>query len=382
MSPAQMCFLISLRMYSRKEYLKHGLLFLVTLIFTTFAGAEWVYGKSILATGEDFLTWEYFWKSMAYSIPFIGILLIHELGHFFTAISHKVKCTLPFFIPGWLGFIGAPSIGTFGAVIQMKGYVNSRKKFFDIGVAGPLAGFVIAIFVLAYGFLTLPESNYIYEIHPEYLDPDFQGYGEDVLEFELGNNLLFEAMGRLLADPTRLPAMSEMIHYPFLFAGYLALFFTALNLLPIGQLDGGHVIFGLFPKWHRQISLTAFTLFIGYAGVGMISPLFPLDELMYRIPLYLGFLFICYSKSGLPLQSRITIVLCIGAFHYALAFIRPDWTGYQGWLFYSFLLGRVMGINHPEVSGFRKLDKKRQAIGWLAIIIFILCFSPRPFIFE
>ncbi len=369
-------------MYSSRDYLKHGLLFLVTLIATTFAGAEWVYGKSIMASGDEFLSWEYFWKSMAYSLPFIGILLIHELGHFFTAIYHKVKCTLPFFIPGWLGFIGAPSIGTFGAVIQMKGHVNSRKKFFDIGVAGPLAGFVVALVVLAYGFLTLPETAYIYEIHPEYADPEFQGYGEEVLEFELGNNLLFNAMGSLLADPTRLPAMSEMIHYPYLFAGYLALFFTALNLLPIGQLDGGHVVFGLFPRWHREISLSAFTLFVTYAGVGMISPFSPVEELIFRIPLYLGFLFICYSKAELQLQSKLSIILAIAAIQYAIVFFQPDWEGYQGWLFYSFLLGRVMGINHPEVSGHRHLDKKRQAIGWLAIIIFILCFSPRPFIFE
>ncbi len=369
-------------MYSPKEYLKHGVLFLVTLIATTLAGAEWVYGKSILASGDDFLTWEFFWKSMAYSIPFIGILLVHELGHFFTSIYHKVKCTLPFFIPGWLGFIGAPSIGTFGAVIQMKGFINSRKKFFDIGVAGPLAGFVVALVVLAYGFLTLPESNYIYGIHPEYADPNFQGYGEDVIEFELGNNLLFELMGNLLADPDRLPAMSEMIHYPFLFAGYLALFFTALNLLPIGQLDGGHVIFGLFPKRHREISITAFSLFITYAGVGVISPYFPMEELVYRIPLYIGFLFICYSKAKLGIQSRLALILSIAAFQYVLVYFKPEWDGYQGWLFYSFLLGRVMGVIHPEVSGFRNLDKKRQAIGWLAILIFVLCFSPRPFIFD
>ena len=369
-------------MYSKKEYLKHGLLFLVTVITTTFAGAEWVYGKSIMASGDDFLTLEFFWKSMAYSLPFIGILLIHELGHFFTAIYHKVKCTLPFFIPGWLGFIGAPSIGTFGAVIQMKGFVNSRKKFFDIGVAGPLAGFVIALFVLIYGFTTLPDADYIYTIHPEYADPNFQGYGEDVVEFELGNNLLFEGLGLLFADSSKLPIMAEMIHYPYLFAGYLALFFTALNLLPIGQLDGGHVIFGLFPKHHRVISLTSFTLFVTYAGIGLISPFFPLEELVFRMPLYIGFLFICYSKSGLQLQSRIALILCIAAFQYVLVFFQPNLEGYQGWLFYSFLLGRVMGINHPEVSGFRKLDKKRQAIGWLAIVIFILCFSPQPFIFE
>ena len=95
-----------------------------------------------------------------------------------------------FFIPAWFGFLGAPSLGTLGAVIRMKGFVNSRKKFFDIGVAGPLAGFVVALGVLFYGFLNLPPADYIYEVHPEYLDPNFEGY-EGAIEFELGQNLLF-----------------------------------------------------------------------------------------------------------------------------------------------------------------------------------------------
>ncbi|WP_192349371.1 site-2 protease family protein [Algoriphagus sp. Y33] len=368
-------------MYSKKDYLRHGILFLVTLITTTLAGAEWVYGKSVLGEGDSLLTWEYFRKSMAFSVPFIGILLIHELGHFFTAIYHKVKCTLPFFIPGWLGFIGIPTIGTFGAVIQMKGFVNSRKKFFDIGVAGPLAGFLIALIVLIYGFTTLPEPDYIYSIHPEYADPDFE-VEEGSLDFELGNNLLFWGLGELFADPDRLPAMSEMIHYPYLFAGFLALFFTALNLLPIGQLDGGHVVFGLFPKLHKEISLAAYILFVGYAGMGMISPYSDLNDLMLWIPLYIGFLFVCFAKSGLSLQNRITLVLSIAALQYALAYVNPDLQGYQGWLFYGFLLGRVMGLKHPEVSGLKELDGKRKLLGWFAIVIFILCFSPRPFIFS
>lgn len=368
-------------MYSKKEYLRHGILFLATLLATTLAGAEWVYGKSILGVGDTLLSWEYFWMSMAYSIPFIGILLIHELGHFFTSIYHKVKCTLPFFIPGWLGFIGVPTIGTFGAVIQIKGFVNSRKKYFDIGVAGPLAGFVIALGVLIYGFTTLPELSYIYSIHPEYADSEFQGYEGD-LNFELGNNILFWGLGEVFADPERMPAMSEMIHYPYLFAGFLALFFTALNLLPIGQLDGGHVVFGLFPKWHKQISLGAYILFIGYAGLGLISPYLPIADLALYIPLYLGFLFICFTKSGLSLQNRIALVLSIAAFQYVLAYFKPDLQGYQGWLFYGFLLGRVMGIRHPEVAGYKELDAKRKLLGWLAIVIFILCFSPQPFIFE
>ncbi|GMQ24192.1 site-2 protease family protein [Algoriphagus sp. oki45] len=369
-------------MYKPKEYLIHGFLLALTLVTTTLAGGEWVYSKSILASGESALTWEYFVKSMAFSIPFIGILLIHELGHLFTSIYHRVKCTLPFFIPAWLGFIGAPSIGTFGAIIRMKGFVNSRKKFFDIGVAGPLAGFVIAFGVLFYGFTHLPPAEYIYEIHPEYADPDFQGYGEEVINFELGQNLLFYLMGEWLADPVRIPDMGEVIHYPFLFAGYLALFFTALNLLPIGQLDGGHVVFGLFPHHHKLISLVVFTLFLSYAGMGMISPMIPFEDLIIRIPLYVGFLYICYSRAELSTQSKWTFALSIAASQYVLSFIQPEWEGYQGWLFFAFLLGRVMGLRHPEVSGFVTLDTKRKWIGWIAVVVFILCFSPRPFIFT
>ena len=369
-------------MYKPKEYLIHGLLFFLTLGAATLAGGEWVFGKSILVSGEAFLTWEYFLKSMAFSIPFIGILLIHELGHFFTSLYHKVKCSLPYFIPAWLGFLGAPSIGTFGAIIRMKGFVNSRKKFFDIGVAGPIAGFMVALGVLVYGFTTLPPAEYIYSVHPEYADPNFQGYGEDVLDFELGGNLLFWGMEQVLADPDRMPEMSEVIHYPFLFAGYLALFFTALNLLPIGQLDGGHVVFGLFPRYHKEISLVIFTLFLAYSGLGVISPIMPLEELIIRIPLYVGFLYICYSRSHLSLQTKLTIALTLAAGQYALAFLKPEWEGYQGWLFFAFLLGRVMGIRHPEVSDVEELDGKRKVIGWLAILIFALCFSPKPFIFS
>lgn len=369
-------------MYSKKEYLVHGLLFILTLLTATLAGGEWVYSKSILASGEDFLSMDYFWRSTAFSISFIGILLIHELGHFFTSLYHKVKCSLPFFIPVWLGFIGIPSIGTFGAVIKMKGMVNSRKKFFDIGVAGPLAGFVVALGLLVYGFSTLPPAEYIYEVHPEYADPNFEGYGEEVLNFELGNNLLFWGLGELFGDPERIPSMGEVIHYPLLFAGYLALFFTALNLLPIGQLDGGHVIFGLFPKHHQEISLIAFTGFIGYAGLGFITPFMELEDLMLMGPLYLGYLYLCYSKSNLSTQNKLTLILTIAAVQYAIAFFKPEWVGYQGWLFFAFLLGRVMGLRHPEVSGYKQLSTNRKIIGWVAILIFLISFAPKPFIFT
>lgn len=371
-------------MYSKKEYLIHTTLFILTLIATTLAGGEWLFGKSILGEGESLLTQAYFLKSLHFSIPFIGILLIHEMGHLLTSIHYKVKSSLPYFIPAWLGFLGSPSLGTFGAVIQMKSFINSRKKFFDIGVAGPLAGFVVAIFVLVYGFTQLPDADYIYEIHPEYLDPNFEGHQEadGYLNLEMGYNLLFFIFEKTLADPEKMPNMSEIIHYPYLFAGYLALFFTALNLLPIGQLDGGHVVFGLFPKHHKWISLATYTAFVFYAGLGILNPFDAIDTLMWTIPLYIGFLYICFGKADLSAQNKWVFVLLIASVQYVLVFLSPSLQGYSGWLFFAFLLGRVMGLSHPEVNGTKELSRSRKIIGWIAIVIFILCFTPQPFIFE
>lgn len=371
-------------MYQPKEYLLHFILFIFTLGATTLAGAEWLYGKSIMVSGEHALTWEYFLKSLHFSIPFIGILLIHELGHLFAAIHHRVKTSLPYFIPAWFGFLGGLSIGTFGAVIRMKSFINSRKKYFDIGVAGPLAGFIVAVGILFYGFTNLPDADYIYQIHPEYLDENFQGHSaeEGYITIKIGYNILFWLMEKGLADPGKMPDVSEIIHFPYLFAGYLALFFTALNLLPIGQLDGGHVVFGLFPKHHKQISIFFYGAFIFYAGLGVISPYEELNHLLIAIPLYIGFLYICFRKSGLETQTIWTIVLGIAAAQYGLVNFFPTLEGYMGWLFFAFLLGRVMGLQHPDVSGFKTLDAKRQVIGWLAILIFLLCFTPQPFMIE
>ncbi|MCR9015299.1 site-2 protease family protein [Aquiflexum gelatinilyticum] len=368
-------------MYTKKEYLIHISLFILTLIATTLAGAEWLYGKSILADGEYFLTWEYFIKSLHFSVPFLGILLIHELGHLFTSLHYKVKTSMPFFIPGWLGFLGAPSIGTFGAIIKLKSYINSRKKYFDIGVAGPLAGFIIAFGVLWYGFTHLPEANYIYQIHPEYLDPEFKGHSaeEGYLNIEMGYNLLFYGMEKVLAEPEKMPNMSEIIHFPYIFAGYLALFFTALNLLPIGQLDGGHVVFGLSPKYHKQISLVFYIAFVFYAGLGSINPYHSIDRLIFSIPLYIGFLYFCFSRSRImDKQTKWMVILVIASVQYALVYAFPTLQGYSGWLLFAFLLGRVMGLEHPEVSGFKHLDRKRKILGWISIIIFLLCFTPQP----
>ncbi|QDH79842.1 site-2 protease family protein [Echinicola soli] len=368
-------------MYTKKEYLRHTLLFVLTFICTTLAGGEWLFGRSVISS-EMPLTWEYFVQSMAFSIPFIGILLIHELGHLFTSIRHNVKASLPYFIPFWFGFIGAPSIGTMGAVIRMKAFVNSRRKFFDIGVAGPLAGFVVALAVLFYGFTHLPEADYIYEIHPEYLDPDYSHDQEGVLNIELGQNLLFYGMEKALADPDKMPNMKEVIHYPYLFAGYLALFFTALNLLPIGQLDGGHIIFGLFPKHHKQISHVFYIAFIFFAGLGVVNPHLDPTYLLIAIPVYIGFIYICFQKSAFKTQTKLAIAVTIVTVQYTLLNFFPDLKGYEGWLLYAFILGRVLGLEHPPVQDGTRLNKGRKILAWLAIIIFLICFTPKPFMIS
>ena len=114
------------------------------------------------------MSWEDFLLGFQFSIPFLLILTVHEFGHYFTARYHKISVTLPYYIPMWFGFIGMASLGTMGAFIRIKENILSRIKYFDVGVSGPIAGFVVAVMMLVYGFTHLPETEYIYEIHPEY----------------------------------------------------------------------------------------------------------------------------------------------------------------------------------------------------------------------
>ncbi len=376
-----------------KNYLKHLGLFVITLATTTMSGAEWLTGKSILASGEFVMSWSDFLSGFAFSIPFLGILTVHEFGHYFMARKYSIPVTLPYYIPGWLGFLGTPSIGTFGAVIQIKGAIQSTKEYFDVGVAGPLAGFVIAIMVMFYAFTNLPPADFIFEIHPEYeqYGLDYADHVYDVnnqenanlMQFKLGPNILFWVFESYIADAERMPNYYEIIHYPWLFAAYLALFFTALNLLPIGQLDGGHVVFGLFgSRRHGYISAAVFLIFLFYSGLGLISPMEPAMDLMWSIPLYIGFLFICLSRLIKRPVDRIAVALLIFTIQFTFQWFWPDLQGYTGWLLYCLLIGRFMGVHHPRVLFEQKLDTKRQILGWIALLIFILCFSPQPFVFE
>mgnify|MGYP003149540555 FL=1 len=370
-----------------KYYAKKILLFVLTFITTTLAGSEWVTNR-IPFYSPDY-SWTDFLAGMHYSIPFLFVLTVHEFGHFFTAKYHKVEVTLPNYIPGWLGFIPLMSFGTFGALIRIVGPIRSRKQFFDIGIAGPIAGFVVALCVLFYGFTNLPEPEYIFEIHPEYeqygLDYADHVYdnGEEMMGISLGNNLLFSWFEENIADPERLPNHREIIHYPYLFAGFLALFFTALNLIPIGQLDGGHVIYGLFgAKNHQIIAFTLYMIFTFVAGLGLITAGIGLGDFALYSAMYVGFLY--FSFKGLGFQQSTTLMIAVGMFvaQYLTTYIFPSVTGFSGYLLFVFLLGRLIGVKHPVAPDDRPLSTGRKVLGWICLIIFIICFSFEPLVLE
>src|SRR5688500_16808747 len=122
-------------------------LFIITFITTTLAGTEWVYGRSVFM--EDY-SWTDFLHGLEYSIPLLLILTVHEYDHHYTAFYHKVKASLPYYIP--FPSILPLSLGTMGAVIRLRTRPRSNLQTFDIGLAGPLAGFIVALFILFYGF--------------------------------------------------------------------------------------------------------------------------------------------------------------------------------------------------------------------------------------
>nr|WP_262904605.1 site-2 protease family protein [Hymenobacter lucidus] len=370
----------------------HLLLFLITLTTTTLAGAEWITGRPFFVR-QDALQGELFrltgWftqreilRGLWFSLPFLGVLTVHEFGHYFTARHYKVRATLPYYIPFFTGFFN--TIGTFGAVIRIKDRIFSRKEFFDIGLAGPLAGFLVAVPVLIYGFTHLPPWDYVFQIHPEY-----RAYGADYARhvydgsaggLTLNHPLLYKLLEQWFADPTRLPHPNELMHYPVLLAGSLALFFTALNLLPIGQLDGGHILYGLlgFQRFNR-LSVVFFVSFIFYAGLGIFTLHSSWETWLYGGVPYALYLFVVFRRVVPTKRRTVLLGLSVVAAQLALTLAVPGIEGNPGWLVFGLLLGRFMGIFHPPAPDERSLSLGRKVLGWVMLAIFVLCFSPSPF---
>jgi membrane-associated protease RseP (regulator of RpoE activity) len=366
----------------RRTLIIQGALFITTVITTTIAGAEWTYGKQIFTPGYS---WADFASGFAFSIPFLLILTAHEFGHYFTARYHSVNTSLPYYLPIPPLFLPF-SIGTMGALIRLRQRVHSKKQNFDIGISGPLAGFVMSLIVITYGFLNLPEPEYIFKIHPEYekyglnyADSAYQHADSTITDVVIGKNLLFMAFEHYVANPHKMPNPHEIMHYPILLAGFISLIFTSINLLPIGQLDGGHVVYGLFGfKVHRIIATVTFIALLYYAGIGVID----LHNTPSNLMLWIvgSGLFLYLSLSGLRLPKRDTVMyaaLCLASL-ILIGWLFPKATGYSGWLFFVFIVGRAIGIQHPPSEIEEPLDTKRIILGWIALIIFVISFSPAP----
>ncbi len=274
---------------ARRIPLLHIVLFTATFITTAMAGAFQV-GADPLSDPASIRA------GFPFAVTLLSILLIHELGHYTLSKFHGVQATLPYFIP-------APPvlIGTFGAFIRMKSPPSTRRALFDVGAAGPWAGLCVAIPAVLVGLR-------LSEVRPAGLDEG---------GLILGDSLLFKLLTRLALGTTASDA-TIMLH-PVALAGWFGLFVTFLNLLPVGQLDGGHVTYAMFGRWHRWIS----RLFLGVIAV-------------------LGF------------------------------------RGWEGWFVWIVLL-MVIGLDHPPTRDtFTPLNGRRRLAAWLTVGAFILTFIPEP----
>ena len=294
----------------RPKYWVHILLFLLTVLTTTMTGA-------LLRGRDPFASWSDFAIGLPYSFALLTILFTHEMGHYLTARYYKIKATLPYFIPF---FVPAFHPGTLGAFIKIKSPIPHKKALFDVGIAGPLAGFIMSLLFLIIGFARLPDTPGIYA-YIEQIHPLTGGHGVDLV---LGNTLLYEFVGKFFGA-SRLP-MDEMYHFPFIFAAWFGLLVTAINLMPIGQLDGGHITYAMFGDRARVVAIAAFFLLI-----------------------ILNF------------------------------YLISNFSSYV-WVLWTILLLVFIRFRHPPtLDDSIGIDKKRRILGWISYLIFIVCFSPMPF---
>ena len=277
---------------TRKKLLLHLILFIATFFTTVFAGA--------LQAGVNILTEPgKFYEGLPFALTLMSILLAHELSHYIASRKHNIQATLPYFIP-------APTlIGTFGAFIKMKSPVTTRKALLDIGISGPLAGFVISFIVSVMG-LSLSKVVPVQETKEA---------------LSLGDSLLFSTLSQLILDYR--PGVQDVLLHPVAFAGWIGFFVTSLNLLPIGQLDGGHVAYALFGERHAYLS-----------------------------------------------KLLIPILFLLGIFLW------------EGWAIWAIVL-LILGLKHPPIYHSEiPLDGKRRFLGWLGFFIFLITFIPEPFKFS
>jgi len=294
----------------------NGLLFVLTVFSTLFVGAQYADANAGVQTAGELLLPQNLLRGWPFAATLLGILLAHEFGHYFAARYHRVSVTLPYFIP-----IPLPPFGTMGAVIQMKSMIPDRRKLFDIGVAGPLAGMILAVPLLFLGLSTSPVEV-----------PDITAGAW--LE---GNSLLY-FWAKVLIFGQRLPnpyTGADILMNQVTTAAWAGLLVTALNLLPLGQLDGGHTVFAMFGEKARYINNAALAI-MAILAIASLAPL----------------------QTVLPWLSNI---------------------GWIGWFIWLGLILFLVGPHHPPaLDDVTELDRRRRWIGYLVIAIFIITFVPVP----
>src|SRR5438067_9374213 len=295
----------------RHKYWLHFLLVLVTFFTTVVVGSrlQWnfMHGLPPFAMYEGYfpLSWALRGRHLRLGLPIsltlMLILLAHEMGHYLYCVKYRVAATLPFFIP-------FPTLfGTMGAFIRIRSPLRSRDTLFDIGIAGPIAGFVVALPVLIFSLgLSHVARN-----------------GAGVPEIQFGYPLVFQLVQTLLAATGHAHeiagvSLSHLYLHPVAVAAWVGMFATSLNLLPGGQLDGGHIIFSVSPRAHRKIS-----------------------------------------------NATILALIPMAVYFWA------------GWLIWAILL-RLSGMRHPAVPPYPALSYGRRRLATLALVMLVLTFAPSP----
>jgi len=217
----------------RQKYWLNIVLFIGTLLSTIFVGAY-------NAGGDPFKNLSDIFLGIPFSLSIMAILTCHELGHYFVSKRAGMITSLPYFIPAPFHFFG-----TFGAVIRMKSIVPSRRTLLRVGVAGPIAGFVIALPLAIIGIA-------LSEIGPA---PEGLEY------FRLGDSLLFSLLAKLLHP--EIPSGYDLFLHPVALAGWIGFLVTSINLIPVGQLDGGHISYSLFLKKRKYLYIPILATLVG-----------------------------------------------------------------------------------------------------------------------
>jgi membrane-associated protease RseP (regulator of RpoE activity) len=309
----------------RRRPLLHAGLFLATFLTTTAAGALYVHGQ----TARESIGIEPIADGLSYSIPLLLILLCHELGHYIVARLHGVDASLPYFIPLPPSF----GLGTMGAVIGMRNVTSDRKKLLDIGAAGPLAGLLVAVPVICYG---LAHSH---------VGPLVAGGQQE------GNSLLYALLKRLVKGAWLPDGHQDVFLHPTAWAGWAGLLVTMLNLLPIGQLDGGHIAVAYFGNRYNQVARR-------------LHRLLPLGA----IAVFFWVLHLLRGEAGGNWDQTLGYSIAMGA-------SLP-------WLVWYVLVAVVRraggGVNHPPVDDV-PLPRSRRLLFWLMVAVFVGVFMPVPF---